>query len=306
LVSYGFNKTMQLDKEGQKAWKKPVKIEVDYEEDDLDEEADYATYTYDNGRLFLFENKLTFSPKKGSGFKAYSIQLKPETKLEYDEVRKTMVVYDNTAIFLVNPDKYPKSYLSKKTKTSAKELFFVEMRKDCYYFAGQEDFVIVKPEGEVIERHYKEPFDKKAFMTNTLGNAMSLGSVAYGVSGLTKSMKGSGELIMADSDAKEKQAEKDLKKGSNQLKTANALADASSFVPPGRHSAFSQSQDFAYFFTKDKKADEKVLVKVNKDSGEEVDKLILNDARPVYKADEVENRVFYADKKQLLVFEPKK
>ena len=43
----------------------------------------------------------------------------------------------------------------------------------------------------------------------------------------------------------------------------------------------------------------------NKDTGEEVDKLILNDARPVYKVDDVENRVLYADKNQILIFEPK-
>jgi hypothetical protein len=47
------------------------------------------------------------------------------------------------------------------------------------------------------------------------------------------------------------------------------------------------------------------LEKLSKDTGEEVDKLVLNDARPVYKVDDVENRVLYLDKKQLLVFEAK-
>jgi hypothetical protein len=84
------------------------------------------------------------------------------------------------------------------------------------------------------------------------------------------------------------------------------MAQAASLIPPGRRSAFSQTQDFAYFFTKDKKSGEKVLVQVNKDNGTEVDKFIFNDARPIYKVDEVENRVIYADKKTLMVFEPKK
>jgi hypothetical protein len=47
-------------------------------------------------------------------------------------------------------------------------------------------------------------------------------------------------------------------------------------------------------------------VQVNKDNGTEVDKFIFNDARPVYKVDEVENRVIYIEKKTLMVFEPKK
>lgn len=48
------------------------------------------------------------------------------------------------------------------------------------------------------------------------------------------------------------------------------------------------------------------MVKLNKDTGVEVDKLIFNDARPVYKVDEIEDRVLYSNKKQLMVFEPKK
>ncbi len=86
---------------------------------------------------------------------------------------------------------------------------------------------------------------------------------------------------------------------------ASALADAATFTPAERHHAFSQTHDFAYFFTKDKAADAKVLIKVNKDSGEEVDKLIFDDARPLYKVDEVEDFVLYANKKTLKAFERK-
>ncbi len=309
LVVYGFNKTMQIDLEGKKLWKKAQSLPSEYEEDDIDEEANYVLYKYEKGALFLYADRLFFSPKKDSGLKKYSIAIKPESKLEYDEKRHTILLYNNDDIMLINPDKYPKGFLSKDTKTKVTDIQFVEMRKDAYYFAGAEDFVIAKPEGEVIERHYKEPFDRKALLTNALGAGLSVGSAAYTMSGTVKVMKGAGEMttgILAGNEKMNKQGEKDAKKGVNQMKAGYVMGEASDIVPPARHSAFSQSQDFAYFFTKDKKSGDKVLIQVNKDSGEETDKFILNDARPIYKVDEIENRVLYADKKQLLVFEPKK
>jgi hypothetical protein len=129
------------------------------------------------------------------------------------------------------------------------------------------------------------------------------------VSGTTKAMKGSAEVMQGVVTLDENTTNrggKNVNKGSNQIVAAGMMGEINSLIPPGRRSAFSQTQDFAYFFTKDKKSGDKVLVQVNKDNGTEVDKFIFNDARPVYKVDEVENRVIYIEKKTLMVFEPKK
>ena len=45
-----------------------------------------------------------------------------------------------------------------------------------------------------------------------------------------------------------------------------------------------------------------MLIKVNKDTGQEVDKLIFDDARPLYQVDEIQHRVYYANKSTLKVF----
>lgn len=309
LVIYGYNKTMQIDANGKKLWKKPQSLPSEFEEDDIDEDSDFALYKYEKGALFLYADHFYFSPKKGSGLKRYRLNIKPESKLEYDEKRKTLLVYNKDDIWLLNPDKYPKGYIAKDTKTNVSEIQFVEIRNDSYYFAGLEDFVIAKPEGDVVERHYKEPFDKKAFMTNALSTGLVLGGAAMKISGSTKTMKGAAEMtqgVVTNDETTATRGEKKANKGVNQIVAGNTMLDAAALIPPGRRSAFSQTQDFAYFFTKDKKSDEKVLVQVNKDNGTEVDKFIFNDARPVYKVDEVENRVIYADKKTLMVFEPKK
>lgn len=313
LVSYGriISKTMQLDKMGKKLWKKPQTppVNPDAEEDVMGDDADYVAYKYAAGTVYLVPLKLSFVPKKKGAVKAFDFDLQPDTKLEYDATRNTVILFDNYGVSLVNPDKFPQGYVSKRTKTKVSEIMSVEMRKDCYYFSGQEDYIIAKPEGEVVEKHYKEPFDGKGFMMGALAAGLSVGSAAMAVAGTTKVLKGAGDMVggsMAGNEQMANKGTKNMEKGGNQLSAGLVMGDVAGFIPPARQSAFSQTRDFAYFFTKDKKADEKVLIKLNKDTGVEVDKLIFNDARPVYKVDEIEDRVLYSNKKQLMVFDPKK
>ncbi|MEY4903177.1 MAG: hypothetical protein RLZZ292_992 [Bacteroidota bacterium] len=303
---------MQLDKAGKKTWKKPQTppANPNDEEDVMGDDApDYVAYKYEEGTIYLVPLKLSFTPKKKSKIKGFSYDLKPETKLEYDAVRNTVIMFDDYGVTLINPDKFAKGMIAKKTKTSVADIMAVEMRKDVYYFSGQEDFIIVKPEGEVIERHYKEPFDGKGFLTGALSAGLNLASAGLAVAGATKSMKGAGDLVggtVSNNEQMTNNGAKNIEKGGSNMAASDRLGNAASFMPPSRQSAFTQTRDFAYFFTKDKKADEKVLIKLNKDTGAEVDKLIFNDARPVYKVDEIEDRVLYSNKKQLMVFEPKK
>ena len=307
LVSYGYLKTMQLDKNGKKLWKKAQRAPAD-EDTDVDEEVDFVTYKYNNGSLFLYANKIAFSPIKGGSVKKFSMSVTPETKLEYDESRNMLIVMDNDGVHLINPEKFSKGYLTQEIKVKAEDIQFVEIRKDGYYFSGQEDYIIVKPDGTIKERHYKEPFDGKAFFGNAASLALSVGGAVQQVAGSYNVMKGSSELLDGTyngSENKTAQGGKKANKGLKQMQSANMMNDAAGFMTVSRHSAFSQTRDFAYFFTKDKTSKEKVLVKISKDSGEELDRLILNDARPIYKVDDVENRVLYADKKEIQVFEPK-
>lgn len=308
LVSYNYYATMQIDKNGKKLWKKP-QIDADYSNTSVSEDADYTVYKYDNGKLYLMATQLSFYPNKTSKVKSFSMPITPLTKMEYDKERNTLIVFDKDGISLVNPDKYEKGILFKDVKVNVANIQSVEVRKDNYYFAGALDFVILKPEGNVIERHYKEPFDGKAFGLDLLNAGLAVGGAAYKMSGSVKAMKGAAEMTggaLSGNEGLQKSGEKQVNKADKQLKTGFIMSDMSNFITPARQSAFSQTQDFAYFFTKDKTSKEKVLIKISKDTGEELDKLILNDAHPVYKIDDIENRVLYADKKQLLGFEPKK
>jgi hypothetical protein len=72
-----------------------------------------------------------------------------------------------------------------------------------------------------------------------------------------------------------------------------------------RFNALKQNSSYAYIFAKDKTADSKnkVLVKVSKKDGKEVDKIIVNNLKPLYEIDAATETLYYGNKNQLLIFE---
>ena len=76
-------------------------------------------------------------------------------------------------------------------------------------------------------------------------------------------------------------------------------------MPPSRYSAFKEDRDFAYYLTDEAVSGKgkNMLIKVSKDQGGEADKLIFDNARPLYQIDEIQKRVFYVHKNTLKVFQ---
>jgi hypothetical protein len=66
-----------------------------------------------------------------------------------------------------------------------------------------------------------------------------------------------------------------------------------------------QNRDFSYIYAKDETAG-KVLVKVRKSDGVEVDKLIFKNDRPVYEIDAATQNIFYIYDNKLMIFDAKK
>jgi uncharacterized pyridoxamine 5'-phosphate oxidase family protein len=71
-----------------------------------------------------------------------------------------------------------------------------------------------------------------------------------------------------------------------------------------RFKAMKQNRDYSYIFAK---ADtgEKVLVKVSKVDGVEVDKIIFNNNQPVYEIDPATQNIFYVSDKSIQIFNKK-
>ena len=205
---------------------------------------------------------------------------------------------------MVNPDRYPTAGMEFKTGVeNPAELLVMEIREKSYFLSGEQEYIIVDPEGNrVLYKYYKKPFDGKGLLIG-LGK---VAETAVAVAGVTNSIKGASKNATSTEELTSpgSEGESDLKRGSNQIKAANVMHDVNSMMPPERFNAFKESRDHAYFFTKEKKGDdaEKILVKVSKDDGTEADKLIFDNARPIYQIDEIQKRVYYAFKNTVKVF----
>jgi hypothetical protein len=66
-----------------------------------------------------------------------------------------------------------------------------------------------------------------------------------------------------------------------------------------------QNRDFSYIFAKDEATSKKVLVKVKKDDGTELDKIIFENMRPIYEIDPATQSIYYIFENELRIFNKK-
>ena len=85
-------------------------------------------------------------------------------------------------------------------------------------------------------------------------------------------------------------------------KVASAAGGVLGDIAGERFNAMREDEDYAYIFAKGETG-EKLLVKVDKRTGEEVDKLAVENNRPLYDIDKSTKAVIYAKGKNLMIYE---
>ena len=297
-------KTMQLDKSGTAIWKKPQMVETDDEDaDDLPEEGNMDVYQYAKGKVLVDAERVRFRPAKGSGMKKWRMSLNAGSRIAYDDSLQNLIILHDNRLHLVNPDKNQQVVRSFKDDFENLPAFHtIEFRENAYFMSSPKEFIVLERASEALtHRYYVRPFDVQGMFLDMvyaeLATSQALLNCKAGRNagtGAWKAERASAGLLPPGAGNTE------LKKAERQWAAADALEFATALMPPARVEAFKQSRDFAWYFTKDKGAN--VLVKVNKDTGAEADKLIFDDARPVYQVDEIQHRVYYASKDVLKVF----
>ncbi|MBK7937761.1 MAG: PQQ-binding-like beta-propeller repeat protein [Lewinellaceae bacterium] len=301
-------KTMQLSKEGKELWKKAqVKESEDGEAEEMPEEGGVDRYSYAKGDVLVTTEGAFFTPAKGSGMKRWKMGLNAAARVAYDPNYKNLIILTGQRLVMINPDKNPKVALEVKVPfENAAEFHTLEIREKSYFLSSQQEFVVFDAEnGTAKHKFYKKPFDSKAFLANAARFGMAVGSAVAVTSGVTNAGMGGTKAVGSTFGMMPPgSGDTEIRRANRQMNTAVVLNDASSMIPPVRFEAFRLTRDFAYYFTKEKSGDdaEKMLIEVNKDSGEETDKLIFDNARPLYQVDEIEKRVYYANKSTLKVF----
>ncbi len=301
-------KTMQLSKEGKELWKKAqIKESEDGDVEDVPEDGGVDRYSYAKGDVIVTASSAYYTPAKGSGMKRWKMGLGKDDRVAYDPNYQNLVILTGQRVVVVNPDKNPKVALEVGVSFgNASEFQTLELREKSYFLTSQQEFVVLDAEnGTAKHKYYKKPFDSRAFLTNTASLGLAVGGAAMATSSMANAGKG-GSLAVGSTLGMlpPGSGDTEIRRANRQMNTAKAMDEASSMIPPARFEAFRHTRDFAYYFTKEKAGDdsEKMLIQVNKDSGDETDKLIFDNARPLYQVDEVQKRVYYANKSTLKVF----
>lgn len=299
------NEMILIDKDGQKKWKNFIEIS-DNKEDEINylgkvnDKVLYLTATYGNMVDFksgkkLWKGNLKFNEKR------------PLLSV-YDEENDSFLVYNDEELFKFNtkvtdkPDSFAKVNVKKEKELNAIELFPWGVA-----LSGPTEVLGVSKDGKVLyQKIYTQPGDGGRAWGQALSTA---GSIGLGISSSINTFVGS-EWKMTTIDpvtGKEKviaYKEKDqgrLNRAANEAAGAAFLADVSKRFGQ-RYQAMKQNRDFSYIFARDEATDKKVLVKLKKENGSELDKIIFENIRPIYEIDPATQYIYYIFEKELRIF----
>nr|WP_294785894.1 PQQ-binding-like beta-propeller repeat protein [uncultured Flavobacterium sp.] len=302
------NEMMLIDKDGQKKWKSFIEISDDKEDainylGKVDDKVLYLTATYGN----MVDYK--------SGKKLWKGNLKFNEKRPllsvFDDTENQFLVYNDEKLFKFDTKGTDKpNAFAKVNVKKEKELNSIELFSWGVALSGPTEVMGVSKEGKVLyQRVYTQPGDGGRAWGSALATA---GSIGLGISSAGNAALGSEWTMTTIDPATGKEAasvvkarnEGRLKRAGNQAAGSAVLGGVSKRLNQ-RFDAMKQNRDFSYIFAKDEATNKKVLVKVKKEDGTEVDKIIFENMRPFYEIDAATQSVYYIYENELRIFNKK-
>lgn len=293
---------MLLDKNGQKKWKKDVKI-CDDEEDPI-----FFLEKTKNGKVLYVTATYANLVDYNTGQKIWKGNLKLNEKrptfAKFDKNTGDFVIYNDEELYRFNENttEKPKAYAKLKLKNE-KTISSMEIFENIVSITGQSEVVGVSASGAVVfHNKYSQPGELGRKFLNAgiaIGNAASaIASTKAEVYSVSKDANGN--VISED-----KVGEIGFSKKTQQLGEAGYLAGSigKEFVK-NRFNALQQTDKFAIIFGKGENK-EKLLVRIDKESGKEVDKIIVENNKPIYSYDAVSKGLFYSKKNKVMIFNGK-
>jgi hypothetical protein len=299
------NEMMLIDKDGQKKWKSFIEIS-DNKEDAInylgkvDGKVLYLTATYGNMVDYKSGKKLWRGNLKFN-------ENRPLLNV-FDEDNNQFLVYNDEKLFKFDtkvtdkPDAFAKVNIKKE-----KELNSIELFSWGVALSGPTEVMGVGKDGNILyQRVYTQPGDGGRAWGSALATA---GSIGLGVSSAGNAIMGSEWTMTTIDPATGKEStsvvkarnESQMKKSANQALGSAVLADVSKRFGQ-RYQAMKQNRDYSYIFAKDEATSKKVLVKVKKEDGTELDKIVFENIRPIYEIDPATQSIYYIFEKELRIF----
>ena len=300
------NEMMLINKDGEKLWKNFIEIADDKEDPifylgKVGEKVMYLTGTYGN----------MVDYKTGKKLWKRNIQFDKDRPVlpTYDESTNSYLVYNDEKLYKFNPtisDK-PEPFAKVNIKRE-KELNSIEMFPWGVALSGPVEVMGVALDGSVkYHLTYNQPGETGRQLIK--GGAM-LASFALGASAAVTGIQGSEwTMTTRDADGNETTAvvkEKDKEKLNQSAAAAEGSAAMAMVAQKfgSRFNAMKQNKDFSYIFAKTDDGG-KMLVKVRKADGVEVDKLVFKNNHPVYEIDPATQNIFYVLDDSIEIFNKK-
>lgn len=295
LISYK-NEQMLVDQTGKKLWKKPVVIE------DVSDDVDYDRYDYKTGYVIAYKSYLGYYVKDQKK-PVWKLSLDEKAKLAYDALHQNILILDGEKYYIINPEKSaekPKP-LKVKLKDDGDSFNVVDIKPNSYFFSGPFEYFITDISGNIIkQKYFKEPGGFMRQLANVGSGVLAAAAAYQATAGLMNMDKGIAQSLTGLGES----GKQTFKKGVNQYNSTNALASGAALLQAfggPRYNAFASTPSNAYYFTKGENND-KLLIRVLKDNGDETDKLIFLNNKPVYQIDYITNKVFYLHGNELQIF----
>ncbi|MCP2028115.1 outer membrane protein assembly factor BamB [Flavobacterium sp. HSC-32F16] len=300
------NEMMLINKDGEKLWKKFIEISDDKEDPiyylgKVGEKVMYLTGTYGNmvdykSGVKLWKRNINFDKNR-------------PVLPTYDEATNSYLVYNDEKLYKFDPsinDK-PEPFAKVNIKKE-KELNSIELFPWGVVLSGPVEVMGVNMDGTIKYHHiYTQPGEGTRRL---LKSAAIVGSIGLGVGSAVSDVKGiTTTMSYRDSDGNMKVGPNFAADGHNFKQAGNYAAGSAALDMVAakfgsRFNAMKQNKDYSYIFAK---ADtgEKILVKVNKADGVELDKIIFNNNHPVYEIDPATQNIFYVSDKSIQIFNKK-
>lgn len=304
-IVYYKNKKHLVDNTGKKVWKKPQKVikNVDFE---VDDEEEFTTFSYDKGTIFVTPYRIEYF-ENGKEKRVYKIGLDEKSdKLTFDKKNNNLILLSKKKLYILNPDKgLGKDQVKKIDFHNKNDINLVEPRGNGYFINGNWEYAMVNLEGNLIKKEYfKQPGEGLRHLKNIGSAAIAFNGMASKVSGVTNATVG-GTLYSTEAFVGEQNLSRRgsnlYDKGYNQYQNGQDMIDIANKLWDGdRHNAFKATKNNAFFYAN--KGGKKVLVQVNKDSGDTVETYEFGVDKPKYKIDKPAKKIYFSKGKDLKIF----
>ena len=290
---------MLIDKEGQKKWKKDVKIS-DNEEDPI-----FFLEKTGNGKILYvtatYANLVDYNTGDKIWKKNLKLNEKRPTFAKFDEKSGNFVIYNDEELYKFNESsaERPEPYAELKLKNE-KLITSMEIFPNNVSITGQSEVVGVDDSGKVIfHNKYKQPGE---FGRRLAKSALIAGKVVGSIA--------AAEITVTTTHKDANGNEVTTVKGKAAVfgQKAKAIGEAGyiagnftqQFVQE-RFNALQETDENAILFVKGEN-DEKLLVKIDKQTGNETDKITVDNNKPIYDYDAVTGDLYYSIGNNVKIF----